>query len=64
MAVRLEIQISATGAAFEEWPQYEARRALEQIGAMIERDVTGTHPVKDSNGNTVGEWSYDPYHES
>jgi len=60
MAARLEVQISASGAAYEENPQEEAAQALERIARAIRDDVTGEHNLKDSNGNTVGSWEFNP----
>lgn len=54
MAFKLEF--STANAAFEESPEEEAARILKDVASKLVNDHTAG-PIRDINGNTVGEWS-------
>lgn len=59
---KFTITINTDGAAFEEFPTGELRRILlkfaEDLHHYAPEDFECARPLRDSNGNTVGEAEY------
>jgi len=53
-----KLEAKTDNAAFETWPAGELARILRSVAAKLERGETGG-AVMDSDGNTVGAWSYE-----
>lgn len=55
---RLEIRTG--NDAFAESPEIEVARILLDVVRSIGRGATGSHPVRDLNGNAVGSFDFEP----
>ena len=55
--MKIKIKFDTDNAAFGELPEIEVRKILQEIGEAVIVGVTDG-PCRDSNGNTVGRWSW------
>lgn len=49
-------QFSTDNAAFEDCPATEAARILRVIADKLEQGESFGGPIRDTNGNTIGQW--------
>ena len=52
----MEIQFDTDNAAFADCGEYEAAQILESIARRL-RDGERSGLIRDTNGNSIGEWS-------
>lgn len=62
MPQTLSITLDTDNAAFGAYPAQEVERILARVTEQV-RDEQGTsgtvsRPIRDTNGNTVGEWTW------
>ena len=52
-----DLHISTVNAAFDDSPMLEIARILREVAAQLQ-EGDDYRALRDSNGNTVGDWSY------
>ena len=61
--MKLSIEFNTDNAAFSEFPMDEVQRILTELGKRIMQCADGSESVsglvRDINGNTVGQWSWE-----
>lgn len=60
VAVSFEFNICTSNAAYVDMPEVEVVSALRKVAEMIESGAYTEGTVRDSNGNRVGTWKFDP----